>query len=338
MVKAITAKTGYWVWIVPLLIISTLVLLAKSPVFYSHPDALSIGITLDFLITLPLVFYLLIRKKNISWLVVSPVATAGIIIAGLVIPKDHQQFLVQTRSIAFTLMELAVISFFIIKIRKAKKIYNLQKHVSFDFYTALKKAVAEVVPKSISDILSTEIAVFYYSLFSWRKRELKPNEFTCHKENGSIALLSVIIFIVFVETVVQHILISMLSPTVAWIITAISIYSIFVLFGVIKSLLQRPVIITGDKINLRYGILSETVVPFDNIESVKFSPGVNEINKKTVFLSPLHKIENINVIINLSEESLLTVFYGRKKRVKSIAFYIDDLARFREIINKQIVC
>ncbi len=101
MNKALSIKSGYLVWLLPLLIITTLVLIAKSPVFYRHPDVMSVGITLDFLITLPLVFYLLIRKKNISWLVVSPVATAGIIIAGLVIPKDHQQFLAHRQDNCF---------------------------------------------------------------------------------------------------------------------------------------------------------------------------------------------------------------------------------------------
>ena len=174
MNKALSIKSGYLVWLLPLLIITTLVLIAKSPVFYRHPDAMSVGITLDFLITLPLVFYLLIRKKNISWLVVSPVATAGIIIAGLVIPKDHQQFLAQTRSIAFTLMELAVVGYFIIKTRKAKKVYNLQKDVSFDFYTALKKGVAEVVPEKIANLLSTEIAALLLRvLFMEEKKNRK---------------------------------------------------------------------------------------------------------------------------------------------------------------------
>ena len=325
-------------WIVPLSIISTLVLIAKSPVFYRHPDAMSVGITLDFLITLPLVFYLLIRKKNISWLVVSPVATAGIIIAGLVIPKDHQQFLAQSRSIAFSLMELAVISFFIIKTRKAKKVYNLQKDVSFDFYTALKKGVAEVVPIRIANLLSTEIALFYYGFFSWKKRITKINEFTCYKENGALAVFFVIIFMILVETVVQHILLQLFSSTLAWIITIVSIYSVLVLFGAARSLSRRPVIVTGNEIYLRYGILSETVIPFSNIESLETSRGPLENTKETIALSPLHKLESTNVVLTVREEGILHGFYGRQKKFKSIALYIDSLAGFRAIVEKQTAC
>ena len=333
--KALSAKSDFLVWLVPLLIISTLVLIAKSPVFYQHPDKLSIGITLDFVITLPLVFYLLIRRKNISWIAVSPVATLGIILAGLVLPKDHQQLLSHVRLVAYSLMELMVIAFFVNKTRRARKAYNLQKDISFDFYTALKKAVSEVVPKAVSNLLSTEIAIFYYGFFSWKKRNLKENEFTCHKENGVVAIFFAIIFIILVETVVQHILIGMFSMTVAWIITIISIYSIFVLFGAARSLIKRPVILTENNIYLRYGILSETLIQRSNIESIKISPRTVEFNKEMIPLSPLHKLENKNVIINLREEGLLNGFYGRKKKFKSIALYIDDLDRFRKQMKNQ---
>jgi hypothetical protein len=335
MNKALSIKSGYLVWLLPLLIITTLVLIAKSAVFYRHPDVMSVGITLDFLITLPLVFYLLIRKKNISWLVVSPVATAGIVIAGLVIPKDHQQFLAQGRTIAFSLMELAVVGYFIIKARKAKKVYNQQKDVSFDFYTALKRAVAEVVPKRISNLLSTEIALFYYGFFSWKKRKTENNEFTCYKENGAMAVFFVIIFMILVETVVQHILIQLFSPTIAWIISIASIYSVLVLFGAARSLSKRPVIVTGNNIYLRYGILSETIIPFSNIESLETSHGAVEFNKEMVPLSPLHKLENTNVVLTLREEGILHGFYGRRKKFKSIAFYIDSLAGFMAMFEKQ---
>jgi hypothetical protein len=336
MIKALTTKTDFLIWLIPLLIISTLVILAKSPVFFQYPDKLSIGITLDFVVTLPLVFYLLIRRKNLPWIVVIPVATLGIILAGLVLPKDHQQFLVQAKMISFSLMELMVIAFLLIKTRKAKKAYDLQKEASFDFYTALKKAVSEVVPKGLSNLLSTEIAVFYYGFISWNERKLKANEFTCHKENGAIPIFFVIILLIIVETVVQHILVQLFSATIAWIITIISIYGVFVLFGIARSLSKRPVIVTNDSIYLRYGIISEAIIFRSNIASIEISPRAVEFNKEVILLSPLHKLENKNVVINLREEGILNGFYGKKKKFKSIVLYIDELARFRSVMGERI--
>ena len=336
MNKTLSLKSDFLVWFLPLLIISVLVLIAKSQVFYQHPDKFSIAITLDFLVTLPLVFYLLIRKKNLSWIVVTPVATLGIILAGLVIPKDHQQFLAQARMVSFSLMELMVIAFLIIKTRNAKKAYDLQKDSTFDFYTALKNAVSEVVPKGLSNLLSTEIAVFYYGFFCWSERKLKANEFTCHKENGAIPIFFVIIFMIIVETVVQHILIRLFSTTIAWIITIISIYSVLVLFGIARSLSRRPVIVTDDSIYLRYGIISEAIIFRSNIASIEISPRAVEFNKEVIPLSPLHKLENKNVVINLREEGILNGFYGKRKKFKSIVLYIDDLARFRMLMEEQI--
>ena len=336
MIKPLSIKLDFFFWLIPLIIISALVLIAKSPVFYQFPDKLSVAITLDFLVTLPLAFYPLIRRKNISWIAVTPVATLGIILAGLVLPKDHQEFLAQARMVSFSLMELMVIAFLIIKAGKAKKAYNLQKDAAYDFYTALKNAVSEVMPKGLSNLLSTEIAVFYYALFCWSKRKLESNEFTCYKENGTIAILFVIIFMIIVETVVQHILIGLFSAAIAWIITIVSIYSVFVLFGISRSLSWRPVLLTDNKIHLRYGIISEAIIHFDIIESVQIPTPAVKTNKELIFLSPLHKLENKNVVINLLKEGILHGFYGRKKKFKSIGFYVDDLARFKDVLGRQM--
>ena len=336
MNKALSIKSDFVVWLLPLLIITTLVVIAKSPVFYQHSDKLSIGITLDFVVTLPLVFYLLIRKKNISWIAVSPVATLGLFLAGVVLPKGHQQLLSQIRVVAYTLMEMLVIVFFINKTRKAKKTFNLHKDMSSDFFTSLKIAVSEVVPKRISNLLSTEIAVFYYGFFNWTKRKPEANEFTCHKENGTIAIFFAIIFIILVETVVQHILIGLLNATVAWIITVVSIYSTLVLIGAARSLSKRPVVITENELYLRYGILAEAIIMGSNIESIKISPQTIEFNKEIIPLSPLHKLEKTNVVINLFEEGTLNGFYDKKKKFKAIAFFIDDLDRFRKLIGNLV--
>ena len=88
-----------------------------------------------------------------------------------------------------------------------------------------------------------------------------------------------------------------------------------------------------NKIHLRYGIISETIISRGNIKSVEISPREVEAKKDVIFLSPLHKLENKNVVINLQEEGTLNGFYGRMKKFKSIAFYIDDFARFKSILG-----
>lgn len=321
------------IWLLPLLIIGTLVFLARSPLFLKHPDELSVGITLDFVVTLPLVFYLLIRKRNVSWLVVSPVATLGIILAGLVIPHGHQGFLAHIRVAAVSVMEILVTGFLVHKTLRARKTYKLQKETTFDFFTALKQTVAAVVPKGIANLLSTEIGILYYALFSWKKSEIKPNEFTCHRENGTVAVLCVIIFMVLVETVVQHILIGLFSQTAAWVITILSIYSVLALTGAARSLGRRFVEVSDENIYLRYGILAEAVIPRDIIKSIEFSKAVDE---NAIILSPLHKLESINVVFTLNKQCALTGFYGRTKNFSSIAFYIDDAGRFKSMLAESI--
>lgn len=318
---------------IPLLIIALIVLVAKSSLFTNNPNILAIGITFDLLLTVPFLYFLLIRKTNIPKTTVVPFLIFGIIICSIILPLENQYYLNLFKTWLLPVVEVSILLFVVYNVRKGIKRYHLNKTNSFDFFTALKNTCYEILPKAAVIPFATEIAVFYYGFIYWRKRTLKEHEFSYHKDSGTISLLIAIILIVAIETVTLHVLLAKWSNTAAWILTVLSVYSGFQLLGFLKSMLKRPISVENDRLYLRYGIMKETTIDLKDIASVEISSKDIELNKITRKLSFLGPLESHNIIIHLKNENELIGLYGIKKRYKILALYVDDKVEFKKLID-----
>ncbi|MDA9348547.1 hypothetical protein OAC54_01970 [Polaribacter sp.] len=336
MNKAINLQKNLMIFGIPLLIIGIMVFITKSNIFSANPSSLSIGITFDLLLTVPLVYFLLIRKTNIPKITVVTFLIVGIIICSLILPTENQYYLNLFKTWVLPFVELSILSFVIFNVRKGIKRYKLNKTESFDFFTTLKNTCYEILPKGIVIPVVTEIAVFYYGFVHWKKRKLKDNEFTCHKDSGTVSLLIAIMFIVAIETITFHILLAKWNTTVAWILTFLSIYSGIQIFGFVKSMFKRPISIENDKLFLRYGIMNETTIDLVNIDSIEISSKDIELNTETRKLSFLGELESHNVVIKLKKENTLIGLYGIKRTYKNLALHVDNKIEFKNRINNAL--
>jgi len=336
MDKTFNIQKSLIIFGIPLFIIGIMILIAKSSIFSVNPSSLSIGITVDLLLTVPLVYFLLIRKTSIPKTTVVPFLIVGIVICSLILPAENQYYLNLFKIWVLPIVELSILSFVIYNVRKAIKDYKLNKNESFDFFTTLKNTCYKILPKVAVIPVVTEIAVFYYGFIYWKKRKLKSNEFTYHKDSGTITLLVAIIFIVAIETVTFHILLTKWNNTVAWIFTFLSIYSGIQIFGFLKSMIKRPISIENNKLYLRYGIMTESIIDIENIESIELSSKDIETNKETRKLSFLGELESHNVIIRLKEEETLIGLYGIRKKFKILALHVDNKIEFQDRINNAL--
>ncbi|MCF7560402.1 hypothetical protein L3X39_07115 [Sabulilitoribacter multivorans] len=332
--KTINISKNLIIFGVPLLIIGLMVLIVNSSIFKINPTVLSIGVTFDLLLTVPLMYLLLIRKTNIPKTTVIPLLILSIIICTLILPTENQYYLNLFKTWVLPIVEISVLSYVIYNVRKGIKRYKLNKTDSFDFFTTLKQTCYELLPKGIVMPIVTEIAVFYYGFIYWKKRYLKNNEFSYHKNSGTIALLLAIILIVAVETFVLHILLIKWSSIAAWILTFLSIYSGIQILGFLKSILKRPISIERNKLYLRYGIMTETTIDLRDIDTIEISSKDIELNKDTRKLSILGALESHNIIIHLKKENELIGLYGIKRKYKNIALYIDDKIKFENQITQ----
>ncbi|WP_237276179.1 hypothetical protein [Tenacibaculum ovolyticum] len=320
---------------IPLLLISTLFLIINSFFFIEYPKELSIGITLDLLITIPFVYFLIIRKKEIPKITVITLFVIGIVIASIMIPEQHQSFLSQIKTFVLPVVELGVFSFLIFKARKIIQELKKQQHNHLVFYNAVQQAVGTVFPNKIGGFLATEIAVVYYGFLAWKKRALKENEFSYHKNGTSVSIIMGLMLVVLIETIAVHALVQKWNVIVAWLLTVLSIYTCLQLFSLMRSLSKIPIEVdlTSKILTLKYGFFSEAVIPFENIKSIDLTEKDLPTDKSIIPFSPLGNLDTHNIVIHLNKKAVFKSFYGMKKTYISIAFFVDDKHQFKKIIE-----
>jgi len=312
------------------------IIFSFEPSHFIKYNSLGIAVTIDLLVTIPLVYFLLIRKTSIPNTTVVPILILGLAVGYYVLPQEKQSYLDLFKIWALPVIELSVITFIVLKVRKALNSYNQIKNTTSDFFTALKETCVEIVPRKIVTPLATEIAVIYYGFVNWKSRPLRQNEFTHHQNSSSFGLFIGLILIISAETVGLHFLIGRWSPTAAWVLTGLSAYTALQVWGFARSLSQRPIAIVNKTIVLRYGILNEAMINVDHIESIELSQKELEKDKLTRSLSPLGELESHNTIIRLKAECTLFGLYGSKKKFKVLRLHVDEAGSFKTTVDNLI--
>lgn len=319
---------------IPLLLMLSMVLLSQSDWFQQHPENLSVAITFDLLLTVPLVYLFLIWKRPIPKTTVVPFFIAGLVLGSYILPAGYQSYLDLAWQWVVPVVELAVFTLIALKARAVLHAYKAHGKGAMDFHTLIKQACGEVLPARVDKILAFEISVIYYGFVNWKERKLQANEFSYHKKTGTIAVLAILIGIIWIETAVIHLLLQRWSPLAAWILTVLSLYSGFQVFGMLRSLPKRPIRIEENALLLRYGIMSEATIPLNDIDAVVLSSKQQNFDHTTRKLSPLGDLESHNVLIHLKNQTTLEGLYGFKKTCTTVALHIDEKERFKLAVER----
>ena len=322
--------------LLPFIIPALCIIVSKSHYFDEDPVSLSMAITFDLLITTPVLYFLAIRKREIPNTTVVPVFILGIVIASIILPTEHQFYLSLVKTWFLPFLELAIVTYVILTIRKAYRAIKQHTNEELDFFSAAKEATQKILPKKLVIPFATELSVFYYGFVSWKKKQLGSNDFSYHKETSTRMILGVFIFLILIETFAVHLLLQKWSMTAAWILTFLSVYTIFQIFGIARSLSKRPITVTADALRLRFGIMSESKIPYDKIYAVSpFSKSV-EKDEGYAHLSSFKDMEGHNVLIELKAELELVGFYGIKKKYDKILIHLDEPKRFLTVLKEQL--
>jgi hypothetical protein len=330
----LTIKRKLLILSAPVLIFSTVYFIVKSSLLNSHPSELTTALTLDLLLTSPLIYLILIWRTKIPKLTVVPLTILGLVLGYQILPAEFHSGLDNFKTWVLPLIEITVVSIIFYKIRKIRQ--NFKGSESVDFYDRLILATKEELPEKLATAMSTEIAGIYFAFFHWRSVEPKENEFTYHKNNGTPALFFVMILIVGIEVFAMHLWIGQYSIVAAWILTVLSIYSGFQLMAFGKSLSKRPYYLTENKLILRYGILASGEIAFNEIESIEYSPLDIELSDETKTLSPIGLTDTHNIIIRLKSTKKIKSLYGFEKKVKNLLIHVDEKEQFLNAIKNRM--
>src|SRR5947209_12469398 len=120
----------------------------RSAVFARNRDVAAWGVTFDLTITIPLLFwFLLVRTGHARPVTLAPVFVVCTSAAALIIPRSDQAFLHQLRWLAAPLEVLTL---------------------GLVVASVWRRRPGGTRERIVGGIVTTELAILYYGLFSWR--------------------------------------------------------------------------------------------------------------------------------------------------------------------------
>ncbi len=321
------------IFLLPVAIVLGCIYVAGSPLFLENPHQLAMAITFDLLVSTPVIYFLIIRKTTIPKTTVVPVFILGLVVASVILPAEHQTHLSLVKTWFLPFLEIGIITYLIITIRKAFKKIRQNQSDTPDFFIAAKNAADSILPKGVSAAFATELSLFYYGFVHWKKRVLQHNEFSYHRTTSTRMVLGVFVFLIIIEAFAVHLLLQGWSLVVAWILTGLSIYGCFQVYGILRSLSKRPISLNNHTLKLTYGVMGHVEIPHAQIKSITAQTKSLDAKEGLIYLSPFKDMEGHNVLIEVKEPMKLSGFYGFKKPFTSIAVYVDEPERLIEKLS-----
>lgn len=314
-----------------LLILGLSYLIIQSGYYLPNTDIFSLAITIDIVFFIPLIYFLFIRKRKISKITIIPVIALSYLIASFLLPANDHTYLEMTKKLLVPL-ELIAVGFIVYKVRLTAK----STAVGNDFVNNLRNTLHNILGESrITDFFTTEISIFYYGLFGWTgKQEIANGKaFTYHKRSGYSVIVGVFFFLILIETLSLHLLISQWRTAVAWIFTSLSAYGVLFLFADLNAARKRPVIIDDHSVQIRIGFRWMLTIPFKNMSYINkgFEMKKNDKNFLRLVL-----IGSENIIIGLKEPVEVKGLYGISKTCNRLGLFIDNKEEFYALINAGI--
>lgn len=182
-------------------------------------------------------------------------------------------------------------------------------------------AVQRLVPiPALAHILRVELGIAYYAFLSWGEKPHIPENarvFTVYKKYGKTELLAVMPLACLFEIVPVHLVLHKWSPTVAWIATAISLYSIVWLVGLTRAFRLRPAFVDDAAIEIRYGLLFQLRVPRESIKQIRSA-------REEDYRFAVPRKTQPSLCIAFDRELRADGLFGRSRRLTRIAFTPDE--------------
>lgn len=322
---------------IPILIFLGCFFITLTSKFKTNSGLLSNTILMDILVVAPLIYFLAIRKSNVSKWTVLRIFMVGILVAGFILNAHSNIFLQIIKTWVSPIIEGVIIVFIGSKFYMADKKAKETSTNKLDFLLHCRAVMFEVTGnEKFGNITSSEIAVLYYA-FLGKKDKTINNEttFTSYKENGVSAILWAILSIFLLEATGMHFLLSLWSKSSAWILTGLSFYTCIQLLAHLKAVKARPIIINEDSLEIHNGLAGDAYIEFDNIEKFELSKTIPQ-DRNPVKIALLKGLENHNVVVYLKTPIQVTKIFGIKETTDTVLFYVDKSQEFSNALTLKL--
>ena len=226
-----------------------LAVLHLSPTAASFYTA-NFAIPFDLMVCVPLVFYLLfVRRRGITPIAVLPVIYLGGLASSAVAVPGAPSALPALFSAALVVDAVVLVREIPRLVRAFREGYHTARKTGaypIEWFTGAFEAA--VPSRAAARVAATEIAMWYYLLFSWRRANALPQgkeAFSYHKSSGFVALIGVILAMGAVEIVVVHLLVAQYSAVATAVISVLSVYCLAWVASFARAVVASPLLLGG---------------------------------------------------------------------------------------------
>jgi len=169
-------------------------------------------------------------------------------------------------------------------------------------------------------VLATELTIMRFAFVGWRRP--RGDWFTVHRTNGWALYAGTFVALTLVETPLVHVALSAFGhATVAWVLTALSLYSVVWLVGDLHALRHGGVAVRGDMLVVQVGVRWNARIPRAEIVWAARCDGAT--CKRSDF-----SVLGANVVLRLAAPHEVRGLFGRRRVVREVALSVDDADAF----------
>lgn len=299
--------------------------LTRSEAFQAEMQLLSNAIAIDLALTVPVVYYFLIRKTRIPDLTVIPVFLLSVWYGSFILPPEGKTVYAIINTYKLHIAELLFISFEAVWVYRVYTHYKKIKRGYYYFYEDIKQICLRFLGnKAVANIFSSEISLLYYC-FSPVKNTSHGAAFTYYKNGGLGAMTFAFSLLILVETAALHFLVQQWSIMLAWVLTCSSIYVLIYVVAQYKASKGLPITVQSGHLMIRNGLLYHMAIPLSQIKTIQITSAASALDHRQVLkIAPMGDLGGHHVIITFKEMITAPGLYGVLKTFDTLAIELDD--------------
>jgi hypothetical protein len=301
-----------------LVVVTVCALVLRLRAHSTNADIAAWGVTFDLTITIPLLYwFFVVRAGKARALTIAPLFVVCAILATALVPRGQQQFLRELARAGGAVAETLLIGALIYRLAK------FRKSDSSDPYERFHNAAQTIAGNGvIATAIASEVAMFYYALFCWKKKPSDERAITFHQRNDWSTILICILVMIGFESIGMHLFIAQWKPAAAWLWTAFDLWAAIWLLGDYHALRLRHTTIDDDALHLRYGMRWHADVALTSIISIDDVQNENEWKRRGVLKVAI--LDEPRWLIRLRDPIVARGLAGMRKTITAIAMLPDD--------------
>lgn len=313
------------------------------PEFASRPELLGAAVTLDLVVGLPLVAYLLlVRRGRVRPVHLLPFALLGVLLARLIVPEAGRGLL-HRMEWAVLAAELALVVLLVARLRRGVRAYRrIRTRVPYA-NDALIDAVTDALGSRIAArLVAAEIGVLGFALVGPWRRPVPPDGAdvvaSTHHAGSYPVILGTLTVLGLVEIAVVHVALSGWSEPAAWIATALGAYGVVWILGDFQAMRHAPLAVIGDRLEVAIGFRWRASIQLADIVAVKTSappdpaPDAPEDARPRSLAGP----SGPDLWIETSRPAELRGVFGIERRTRCVGLPVDDPAALADALDHML--